>query len=361
MKYLAWDESLFKNREVFDVSYLPDTLLHREAQLNQLASNMRLAFYGATPVNTLCIGPPSTGKTSAVKIILSELKDKCLVSYINCRDADSRFRIFSQIFTDVCGGAVRKGISFETLYLKLMERIEGEILIICFDDLNYLLDVQTLNYTFHALLKAHEKFNVKIAIIGISPDLDIYKKLDPFVGSIFHADEVHFPLYKEKEMRDILLQRVRLGFYEGAITQDAFELAVKLAHENANLRLGIFLLKMAGIEAERRASRKIEVQDIEEAYTKGRHLFLEKSLSALSPDEILVLRTIYETDTKTAGELFEILRKDIYYEKLNKIIRKLENVRLIDTTLEYSKGKRLRIMRRYDTEFLLDALERISS
>lgn len=30
VKYLHWDETLFKDAEVFDADYLPDALLHRE-------------------------------------------------------------------------------------------------------------------------------------------------------------------------------------------------------------------------------------------------------------------------------------------------------------------------------------------
>ncbi|WP_290902646.1 hypothetical protein [Ferroglobus sp.] len=50
------------------------------------------------------------------------------------------------------------------------------------------------------------------------------------------------------------------------MTRDAFEKIVELTVKTADLRFGIYLLRMAGIEAERRASRKIEVRDVEAVY-----------------------------------------------------------------------------------------------
>ena len=64
MKYLRWDESLFRNESVFDSDYLPDVLLHRDKQLTALAANLRPALRNSTPIHTLLFGPPATGQTS---------------------------------------------------------------------------------------------------------------------------------------------------------------------------------------------------------------------------------------------------------------------------------------------------------
>ncbi len=71
MRYLRWDETLFKNENVFDPDYLPEVLLHRELQLTALAANLRPALRGSTPIHTLLFGSPATGKTSAIRTILA--------------------------------------------------------------------------------------------------------------------------------------------------------------------------------------------------------------------------------------------------------------------------------------------------
>lgn len=84
MKYLRWDETLFKDETVFDPDYLPDALLHRDKQLTALAANLRSALRNAAPIHTLLFGPPATGKTSAMRTILNEISDYAYTSYIRC-------------------------------------------------------------------------------------------------------------------------------------------------------------------------------------------------------------------------------------------------------------------------------------
>ncbi len=81
MRYLRWDETLFKNESVFDSDYLPDTLLHRESQLAALAANLRPALRNSTPIHTLLFGPPATGKTSVMKTLLNEISDYAYTVY----------------------------------------------------------------------------------------------------------------------------------------------------------------------------------------------------------------------------------------------------------------------------------------
>ncbi|RLI77437.1 hypothetical protein DRP05_10130 [Archaeoglobales archaeon] len=204
------------------------------------------------------------------------------------------------------------------------------------DDLNFIFDNDTVNETLFSLLKAHETFNVKIGVICIMTDLKFTKRLDASVGSIFHADEIYFPLYSKEEIKDILLARVKAGFYDNVLTDEAFDLIVDLTYKSADLRLGIFLLKLSGLEAEKRAKRKIEVEDVEEAYLKGKGLFLDKSLSVLTSDERKILKTIYEHNVETTSQLYELV--DVYYEKFNEILKKLENVKLIDLKIRVFKG-----------------------
>lgn len=360
MKYLGWDETLFKNPEVFDANYLPDVLLHREMQLNQLVSNLKPAIAGFQPVNSLCLGSPATGKTSAVKLVLKQIEDFDVVTcYVNCQIVNTKHQVWTRIFESIANFQPPGGISFTKLYLACLERI-SKPLIVCLDDLDY-LDNKMLNEMIYSVLKAYETVDVKIGLIGITTDFQILLRLDALTGSIFHANEIHFPLYSKKEIRDILKKRVDAGFYDGVLSDKAFELIVDLTYNSKDLRLGLYLLKMSGIEAERKAKRRIEVEDVERAYEGGKSLFLDKSLSALNRMERNVLKAIYVKDSITSGELYESFKNRISYRIFYEILNKLERIRLIDLKMEHSKGKTQRIFKKYDREIMLDALERISS
>ena len=74
------------------------------------------------------------------------------------------------------------------------------------------LEADVANEILYILLKAHEEYAVKIGIVAAATERVM---LDMKTGAIFHPDEIYFPLYDEDEIRNILRQRVKLGFYDG--------------------------------------------------------------------------------------------------------------------------------------------------
>ncbi|AGK61299.1 hypothetical protein Asulf_01308 [Archaeoglobus sulfaticallidus PM70-1] len=116
---------------------------------------------------------------------------------------------------------------------------------------------------------------------------------------------------------------------------------------------------MAGIEAERRASRKIELRDVEMVY-EGARVFLAKSISALNSDEREALKIIYSIDGDvSSGEIYRILKAEVNmgYTRFYEIINKLERLRLIDVVMgKKGRGRTRYILRKYDRELMLKAL-----
>lgn len=361
MRYLSWDETLFKDETVFDPDYLPDVLLHRETQLAALAANLRPALRNSTPIHSLLFGPPATGKTSAIRIILNEIDDYAYTAYIRCNLARTAYRVMARIFESVCRQQPpRSGASVTQLYDSICQKLadEGRALIVALDDFNF-LDADAANDILYTLLKAHDEYAVKIGIVAATAERIM---LDAVTGSIFHPDEIYFPLYDEDEIRSILEQRVRLGYYEGAVTDEALDKVVELTVKTSDLRFGIYLLRMAGIEAERRASRKVEVEDVERVYEGGARVFLAKSISALNSDERETLKIIYSIKEKevNSGDVYRILRDEVgmSYTRFYEIINKLERLRLIDAVVgKKGRGRTRYIVRKYDADVVTDALE----
>mgnify|MGYP005815269017 FL=1 len=63
---LLWDETLFKDLSVLEPDYLPEYFPHRDSQLNALRFALKPSLRGMRPLNCLLVGPPGTGKTSAI-------------------------------------------------------------------------------------------------------------------------------------------------------------------------------------------------------------------------------------------------------------------------------------------------------
>ena len=97
---LLFDETIFKDIDAFNPDYVPENYIHRESQMEALAICLRPALKGGRPINTVVLGSPATGKTTAInKIfnIVEENSDKVVCVYVNCQLHTTRFNIFSQI------------------------------------------------------------------------------------------------------------------------------------------------------------------------------------------------------------------------------------------------------------------------
>ena len=72
--------------------------------------------------------------------------------------------------------------------------------------------------------------------------------------SVFLPEEIVFPQYSNEEIKDILRYRIRYGFFPNVITEEVLDIVAGYTADTGDLRVGINMLKRAGLNAERRAS-----------------------------------------------------------------------------------------------------------
>ncbi|WP_369425265.1 ORC1-type DNA replication protein [Methanothrix sp.] len=358
---LLWDETLFKDPEVFELDYVPEQFDHREAQMKSLRFCVRPAIRGARPVNALCMGPPGTGKTTAIIKLFEELEKhtrSVIPVHINCQIAGTRYSIFSKIYKKIFGVTPpSSGISFKHLFDKIANELasRGVVLIVALDDVSYLFPEKEIDHILYTLLRSHESLpGFRAGVIAAHSEPSMKYILDPRVESVFRPEEIMFPHYKRDEIFAILSRRAQLGFYPGVLSQYVLDAVVDLTAESGDLRVGIDLLKRAGMEAERRASRSISEDDVRKAFGSSRFLHLEHAIRSLSRDERALLRIIAEQPEGKAqsGELYSIYREiaDAGYTKFYGILRRLEALRLVETSFTGSgmRGRSRIIRLRYD-------------
>ena len=367
---LSWDESVFRDEHVFEIDYVPETFRHRESQLESLKYALRPAARGSRPLNTVVRGPPGTGKTTSVQKLFSELRAQTDVRTVrvNCQVDSTRYAVFSRIFEGVFDyEPPSSGISFKKLFGQIADRLveDDEVLVVALDDVNYLFYENEASDALYSLLRAHEAHaGAKVGVICVSSDLSlsVIEELDSRVQSVFRPEEVYFPKYDVDEVVDILRERAKRGFHDGVLGDTELDRVAELTAESGDLRVGIDLLRRAGLNAEMRASRTISVDDVEEAYEKSKYVHLSRSLRGLSDSEAALVEVLAEHDGEQAGSVYEAFheRTDLGYTRYSEIVNKLDQLGLVET--EYAevegRGRSRSISLVYDPEPVLERLER---
>ncbi len=346
---------------------MPEHFAHREPRMEALKFCARPALQGGRPVNALCLGPPGTGKTTAIFKLFSEMEaesSKAVPVHVNCQMDHTRHAIFLRIYSKLLGHSPpASGVSFKRVLEKIARTMakENRVIVVALDDVNYLFPEKEVDRVLYTLLRGHEAFpGFRAGVIAILSEPALNYVFDPRVSSVFQAEEVSFPLYSLKEIRDILARRATLGFYPGVVSEEIIARVSDLTERAGDLRVGIDLLKRAGMEAERRASRTISDEDVDRAYERSRLVHLSSALKPLREDELLLLGLAAEMESSKAGALYEKFQASTGsgYTRFHEILNKLDAARLIDTDFSGPGHRgRSRVVRiRYDPKEVLDRI-----
>ncbi|MBP5083228.1 MAG: ORC1-type DNA replication protein [Methanomicrobium sp.] len=368
---LMWDETLFRDVEVFEIDYMPEQFDFRDSQIRELAINVKPGLAGARPLNTICKGLPGTGKTTTVKMLFSDIEEKTkkiIPVYINCQIDNTKFAIFSQIYKKLTKRPPpASGTSFKNLFDQVCKILSDKdaVLLVCLDDANYLLYEKEISNVLYTLLRSHEaNEGVRIGVITIISDMtvDLMQEVDNRVASVFRPSEIYFAPYSQSEISEILNQRVMQGLYPGVLSSDIFELIVEQTMKSGDLRVGIDLLKRSALNAEKDARKEIVKDDVCRAYLISKYLHLSSSVKTLSDEEKGLLKAIAVMSQKekemNAGSVFDELKDSlkIGYTRYSEILKKFDSMRLINLNYKEGKGRTRLITLRYDPSRIIEIL-----
>ena len=365
---LSWDESVFRDEHVFEIDYVPEAFRHRESQLETLKYALRPAVRGSRPLNVTVRGPPGTGKTTAIQKVFGELDHQPGVRAVrvNCQVDSTRYAVFSRIFEALFEyEPPSSGISFKKLFGQIADKLvdQEEVLVVALDDVNYLFYESEASDTLYSLLRAHEAHpGTKIGVIVVSSDLDldVIDDLDGRVQSVFRPEEAYFPVYDVTEIVDILQDRIDAGFQDGAVPTTVTDRVAELTAETGDLRVGIDLLRRAGLNAEMRASPEVALEDVEKAFDEAKHVHLSRNLRALSDTERSLVEVVAEHGDQRAGDVYDEFhdRTDLGYTRYTELVNKLDKLGIIEAEYEQLEGRgRSRTLRlAHDEDAVLDQL-----
>ena len=365
---LMWDETLFRDPDVFEIDYVPEQFHYRENQMRELSFLLKPGLRGGRPLNAVIRGPPGTGKTTSVKKLFSDIEDmesRMITVQVNCQIENTRFSILSEIYRRLAGHTPSAaGNSFKRVFESIAQCMldQDRVIVVALDDANYLMYENELNKILYILLRSHEAYpGTRIGVIVIISDMevDLSRETDSRVRSVFAPTEVYFAPYSEPEVYNILRERVLQGLYPGVLSDELLKLVAAHTMASGDLRVGIDMLKRATLNAEMAAEREIGREHIKAAYKVSKYVHLQFSLRSLSKDEKEVMRILADEsragDELTTGKVFETVKSKlgIGYTSFYQVIQKLDGLRLIDLQYREGRGRTRVINLRYDPDKIL--------
>ena len=281
-------ETIFENKNVLEEEYDPETILEREAEIDEYKDALKDVLFGRNPSNVMLYGKAGVGKTAVTKYVLDELQeatrnrkeaDTLHVHRHNCND-DTVFSairsLVNQLLPETAKRFPKKGLStadaLEELYAQL-DRVGGTHLVVL-DEIDHLEHADDLLYELPRARANGHLDDAKIGVIGISNNYTFRNQLSSKVKDTLREEEISFSTYDANELRTILYDRAEKALVDDAYTDGAVGKAAGLAaQDTGSARQAIDLLRKAGEIAERGAEETIKddhIDDAREAVKRGR-------------------------------------------------------------------------------------------
>lgn len=297
--------SIFKNKFTLQSNYIPETIQHREQQIESIASILAPCLRLERASNLFIYGKTGTGKTVSITYLKDELLKRAKkenialnIEYINCKlkkVADTEYRILAELIRKLGSTVPATGLPTEVVYNKFIEILEAktQLFVLILDEVDHAIKKISDNFLYNFIRLNSELSKAQISIIGISNDLTFLDNIDPRVRSSLSEEEIVFPPYNALQLQDILRERAGHAFKENVVENGVIEkCAAYAAREHGDARRALDLLRIAGELVEREGMKKI---------TQGH---IDKANEKIEKDKIL---DIVETEPKQ----FQLVLKSI--------------------------------------------------
>lgn len=316
-------DSVFKNKDALTTGWKPDNILHRDEQINDLASILAPALKGNDPSNVFLYGSVGTGKTLIVKHVTEELKDVAdeqeidlNVLYINCKMkkvADTEYRLLAKLARQLGEDVPSTGLPTDEIYNRFFNALKEQkgVVVIALDEIDALVKKVGDEFLYNLTRINDDLEETKVSILGISNDLNFTEYMDSRVKSSLSEEEIIFPPYNALELREILKERTDKAFVEDKLEGGVISKCSALAaQEHGDARRALDLLRVAGELCERSDDEKIYKKHVDRAQDKIERDRMVETVRSQPKQSKLVLYTILQM---TEDE-DEIATGDVYSE-----------------------------------------------
>jgi cell division control protein 6 len=366
------NKNIIKNREVLTIDYVPDKLLFRTKESTAIAQSLSVILKKGRPSNLLIFGKPGTGKTAVVKNVIEHLYKKTneldinlRVPFINAKNSNTPYKILYEL-AELLGinkeGKTQvyfTGLSMSEATDRILDFIRRRSIkvVIVIDEIDSLVNRKGDDILYN-FTRANERIssNQFISLIGISNSLTFKDKLDPRVKSSLSEEELVFNPYTIEQLKQILIDRCKLAFYDNAIPIGVINLCAAIAgRETGDARKAIDLLRVAAEIAERSMTLKINEDHIRSAQQKIDSDTNYEILRNSTLHTKLVILSIIKSKNGSTGEIYtiyqyfcsKIQQEPLTQRRMTQIVGELDQLGLITTNIvsqgRYGRTQRIKL------------------
>ena len=366
------NKNIIKNRQVLTIDYVPDKLLFRTKESTAIAQSLSVILKKGRPSNLLIFGKPGTGKTAVVKNVIEHLYKKTneldmnlRVPFINAKNSNTPYKILYEI-AELLGinkeGKMQvyfTGLSMSEATDRILDFIRRRSIkvVIVIDEIDSLVNRKGDDILYN-FTRANERISSDqfISLVGISNSLTFKDKLDPRVKSSLSEEELVFNPYTIEQLKQILIDRCKLAFYDNVIPIGVINLCAAIAgRETGDARKAIDLLRVAAEIAERSMTLKISEDHIRSAQQKIDSDTNYEILRNSTLHTKLVILSIIKSKNGSTGEIYTIYQyfcskieqEPLTQRRMTQIVGELDQLGLITTNIvnqgRYGRTQRIKL------------------
>ncbi len=357
-------KTLFKDKNALTIKYTPDTVPHRDDQINQIGSILAPALKGDRPSNIFIYGMTGTGKTLITQYVVDQLKESAAsnnininILYVNCkmkRVADTEYRLIAYLAGLLGKDVPPTGLPTDQVYKIFFEALEENtgVVMLILDEIDALVEKVGDEFLYTLTRINQDTNNSKVTIIGISNNLSFTDNIDARVKSSLSDEELIFPPYNAIQLKDILSERASISFSENVIKDGVIQKCAALAaQEHGDARRALNLLRVAGELAERQNMDKVTENHVDCAESKIDMDHIIEAVKTQPKQSKLILKAILSLTDKASdciytGDVFDLYvtfcdkvgLKPLTQRRISDLIAELDMLSIINTKV-ISRGR----------------------
>jgi cell division control protein 6 len=343
----SMQSGVFRDERVLLPEYQPPQLMFRQEQVRAIARCVQGVARGQPPQNAFVFGPTGTGKTTASRMVLSELSEfteRAVTAYVNCWETYSRQAVYSTIADQVGEALPKRGIGADEIFSRIVQRLkyDRKACIVVLDEADRVAAGEASSVLYE-LSRAGENHGASFGLILVSNAQDLAAGLDSRIRSSLRLERVEFPRYLPSQLKDILSARAKDAFMPGAASGEIIGLCAAFgAKAGGDARVALEALWKAGRNAEKRGSKKVEESDVRASQAQTGEWKRQQRLDGVSEPERRLLDLLSKGGEVSSGELYAKY-SSLYGESERQIrnyVNALEKRRLVAVRESPAQGGR---------------------